>query len=181
MTECPYQTLGSRIVWENKWYRLRSDDVRFPDGVEGVYTVVERGEAVFIVPVLPDGRLVVLRNYRYTVGKWLWEVPAGGLENGISPLEMARRELKEEAGGSAALIKPIGAFYTAPGISDEKSWVFLAHDVTLGTPHRESSEVMEVHALPIDEVLALIHSGDMQDGPSALSVLLALPHLTRSS
>lgn len=181
MTDTPYQTLDSRVVWESKWYRLRSDDVRFPDGVEGVYTVVERGKAVFIVPVLSDGRLVLLRNYRYTVGEWLWEVPAGGLENGISPLEMARRELKEEAGGSAASIEQISAFYTAPGISDEKSLVFLARDVTLGTPHRESSEVMEVHTLPLDDVLGLIHSGVMRDGPSALAVLLALPYLTHSS
>ena len=177
MSQKPYTTLHTEHLHRNRWYALRRDQIRFPDGSEGEYNVVERSSSVFIVPVLTDGRIVLIRNYRYTIDRWLWEVPAGGLEAGLKPEAMAARELAEEIGGEAQRWQATGTFYTAPGFCDERSHVFLAHGVTLGTPAREASEVMEIHTFPVNEVLAMIADGRMQDGPSALSVLLSVPHL----
>jgi ADP-ribose pyrophosphatase len=90
---------------------------------------------------------------------------------------MARRELLEEIGGTAASIRHIMGFAANAGISNERAEVFLAQGVRLGTPRHEPSEVMEIHSFEVKEVVTMIHRGDIQDGLSALAILLALPYL----
>jgi ADP-ribose pyrophosphatase len=177
MLKNPYRTLNSRILWRSPWYALREDQIQLPDGSRGVYTVVERPGAVWIVPVLEDGRLVLIRNYRYTVDRWLWEVPAGGLEPGAPPEENARRELAEEIGGRAESLEQVFTMYTLPGISDEKGYVFLARGVRLGETHREPSEVMERHIFSTQQVMRMIRRGEIVDGPSVLALLICAPLL----
>ncbi len=180
MPDLPIRTLESRVVYRNSpWYALREDRIRLPDGSEGRYIVVTRPGAVWIVPVLADGRMVLIRNYRHTVQGWLWEIPAGGLKDGVPPEEMARRELTEEIGGIAGQLELVTTFYTMPGIGDEVAHVFLARGVTLGEPQREPTEIMERHILPVEEVVTMIYRGEMADGPSALSILLCLSRLQR--
>ncbi len=176
MPQEPYQTLSSRVVWRTPWYILREDRIRLPDGSDGVYTVVERPGAVWIVPLLSDGRMVLIRNYRYTVRRWLWEVPAGGLPEDRTPEETARKELSEEIGGQASGIELVATFYTTAGISNERAFVFLARGVTLGQPDREPTEVMERHIFPVSQVMQMIRDGTISDGPSALAILLCAPH-----
>jgi 8-oxo-dGTP pyrophosphatase MutT (NUDIX family) len=180
MSDSPFVTLRSRVIWRSPWYNLRQDDIRLPDGSESVYTVVERQQAVFIVPVLTDGRLALIRNYRYTLGGWLWEVPAGSLQAGERPIEAARRELAEEIGGRTEHLELAASFYTMPGICNELSHVFLAYDVVLSVPQREPSEVMECHIFETETVAKMVMSGELNDGPSALALLLCLPRLGTS-
>lgn len=175
----PYRTLASRTIWRSPWYALREDQVRFPDGSEGTYTVVEKGASVYVVPLTAGGQLVLLRNYRYTVDRWLWEVPAGGVQPGVSPEEMARRELREEAGGRAERLEMVGSFYTMPGIGTEIIHVYLAHGVVLGEPEREPSEVMERHLVPLAEGLRMAGAGEIGDGLSTLAILACAPRLGR--
>lgn len=177
MSDEPYQTLDSRIIRRTRWYVLREDQIRLPDGSHGVYTIVERPGAVWIVPVLEDGQMVLIRNYRYTLRQWLWEVPAGGLEPGVPILEMARRELAEEIGGQAGSLEQMATFYTMPGISDEVGYVFLAQGVVLGEPQCEPTEVMERHIFSAEEVLHMVMHGEVADGPSALAILLCTSRL----
>src|SRR5574341_2521963 len=134
MSDQPYQTLNSRLIWSSPWYALREDQVRFPDGSEGVYTIIAKRAAVWVLPILSDGRVVLIRNYRYTVGAWLWEIPAGGIEPGTSAEEAARAELAEEIGGEGGRLEQIALFYTMPGISDEAAHIFVARGVVLGEP-----------------------------------------------
>lgn len=176
-TDSPYQILSSQKIYENPWYWLQHDEVKFPDGITGTYTTVKRGPASFIIPVLQDGRIAMIRHYRYTVGRWLWEIPAGGVEDGMIPLEAARKELLEEIGGTCGSLEQVGVFYTMPGISDEISYIFIARAVSIGSPQREPSEVIETHLLTLDEVRAMLHRGQIADGPSALSLFLAMPFL----
>jgi ADP-ribose pyrophosphatase len=156
---------------------LREDQIRLPDGSQGVYTVIERPTAVWIVPLLPDGQMVLIRNYRYTIDKWLWEVPAGSITPGISPGEMAQRELSEEIGGIAESLEKVTTFYTWPGQCNELGYVFLARGVTLGEPHREPTEVMERHIFPVTKAMEMARSGEVADGPSALAILMCAPIL----
>jgi ADP-ribose pyrophosphatase len=90
---------------------------------------------------------------------------------------MARLELAEEIGGTAASLELVAKFYTMPGIGDELAHVYLARGVRLGEQRLEPTEMMERHILPVDEVLGMIHRGEMSDGPSALAILLALPRI----
>lgn len=172
MADPQYETLSSRYLWTSRWYNLRQDEIVAPDGSHGTYTVVEHPGAVWIVPVTADGQVILEWQYRYTVQDWCWEVPAGGILPGVSPEEMAARELREEIGGTAELLEHVAWFYTMNGIGTEVAHVFLARDVRLGKPEREPTEVMETRSLPIAEALRMARAGEITDGPSALALLL---------
>ena len=177
----PIETLATETVWQNPWYSLRRDAIRLPDGSAGEYTIVERTGAVFVVPQSTDGRLALIKHYRYTVQEWLWEIPAGMVESGASLHETAQRELMEEIGGQARTLVQIGDFFTMPGISDERSVVFLAQGVELGRPEREATEIMETHLITIDEVFAMLKRGLIRDGPSALALWMCKSELDKST
>ena len=104
-------------------------------------------------------------------------MPAGGLSPGLSPEEIARRELSEEIGGIAADLRYVGQFYTSNGISDEAAYVFLATGVELGEAHREPTELMEMRLVSVGEALRMAREGMITDGPSALALLWCEPLL----
>ena len=133
--------------------------------------------AVWVVPVTDDGQVVLVCQYRYTVDDFCMEVPAGGLSPGLTPEEVARRELLEEVGGEAAEWRHIGQFYTSNGISNEIAYVYLAQGVELGETHREPTELMEIRLVPVQEALRMAHEGEISDGPSALALLWCRPLL----
>jgi len=105
------------------------------------------------------------------------EVPAGGLSPGMSPEEVARRELLEEVGGRAAELRLVGQFYTSNGISNEVAYVYLATGVELGETHREATELMETRLVAVEEALRMAREGEITDGPSALALLWCEPLL----
>ena len=178
MTHKPYKTTSSRIAWSSPWYRVRQDEIITPDGRPGVYNVVEKEDAVWIVPVTADRQIILIKNYRYTVDDWCWEVPAGSIEPEHADIaETARVELLEEVGGVAEEMVWIGRFYVANGIFNEVGHIFLATGVTLGQHQREATEVMEIHPTPITQALAMARTLQIQDGPSALALLACEAHL----
>jgi ADP-ribose pyrophosphatase len=172
-----WETLDRRYLWQSQWYNLRQDRLRTPAGAEFTYTVVEHPGAVWVVPVTTSGQIALIRNYRYTVDDWCYEVPAGGLGPDGNPEEVARQELLEEAGGTATELRPIGQFYTSNGISDEVAYVYLATGVELGETHREPTERMELRLVPVHEALRMAREGEISDGPSALALLWCEPLL----
>jgi 8-oxo-dGTP pyrophosphatase MutT (NUDIX family) len=99
------------------------------------------------------------------------EVPAGGLSPGLTPETVARRELLEEVGGTAAELRYVGQFYTSNGISNEVAYVYLATGVELGEAQRELTELMEIRLVPVEEALRMAREGEITDGPSALALL----------
>lgn len=180
MQNYPYQTYSSKYIWKSKWYNVRQDEIGTPDGSRGTYTIIEHPGAVWVVPVTLQGEIVLEWQYRYTVQDWCWEVPAGGLLPGVTLEEMARRELLEEIGGTAANLQFIGQFYTMNGIGTEVAHVFLATGVELGPVHRESTEIMELRMVPVAEALRMAQAGEISDGPSALALLLCERYLDAS-
>ena len=105
------------------------------------------------------------------------EVPAGGMSAGLTPEEVAHRELQEEVGGTAAELHYVGQFYTSNGISNEVAYVYLATGVELGEAQREPTELMEVRLVPVEEALRMARNGEISDGPSALALLWCEPLL----
>jgi ADP-ribose pyrophosphatase len=173
-----WETLDSRYLWKSGWYNLRQDRLRTPAGHEFTYTIVDHPGAVWVVPVTTDGQVALIWHYRYTVDAWCYEVPAGGLSPRLDQSlrlvqfeEVARRELIEEIGGTAADLRYVGQFYTSNGISNEVSYVYLATGVELGEAHREPTELMEIRLVPVDEALRMAREGEISDGPSALALL----------
>jgi len=173
----PWQTLGTTWLWESRWYNLRQDRVRIHTGDEITYTFQEHPGAVFIVPVTVAGEVVLLRQYRYPVREWLWEVPAGAVDGDEDLEAAARRELAEEIGGTAAEMRHVGHFFAASSISNLRDDVFLATGVRLGQSVREPTELIEIRTVPLAEALAMARRGEIKDGESALALILCEPLL----
>ena len=137
---------ASQTRFQNEIFRVREDEVALPDGEQIKYAYVERDEAVVIVPVTGDGKIVMLKQYRYAVDEWCVEVPAGGMHDSgdASPEEVARKELREEVGATAEKLTYIDFFFSANAITDEKCHVFLAQGVELSKqPQTEVSETLK--------------------------------------
>jgi ADP-ribose pyrophosphatase len=171
MKKSPFKTLSSRIAWSCPWYAVRQDEILLPDGSQGVYNTIEKETAVWILPITPQGEIVLCYSYRYTVDDYCWELPAGGVKPGQTIEEAALEELHEEVGGSCQTLEHGGQFYTANGICNEVGHYFLATGVTLGEPAHEPAELIEIHRKPIGEVLHMAQSGQLSDAPSALVLL----------
>jgi ADP-ribose pyrophosphatase len=169
----PYKTLSSRVAWSCPWYSVRQDEIALPDGQTAVYNVIQHPGAVFIIPLTTDGRIVLIRHYRHTVQDWCWELPAGGLKEGQSLLDVAHEELREEIGGTAAALHYVGQFYPTNGVSNEIAHVFIASGVILGRPQHEAVELIEIHPTPMAEALRMARANEISDGPSALALLIS--------
>ena len=139
MSDPEITQLTTRIAYANKWLRVREDTVRRADGSEGLYGVVERREFVVVVP-WQDGCVTMVEQYRYPIGRRLWELPMGTCEHGVSAAETARIELREETGLAAASVTHVSSLFQGAGYSDQIGHVFLATALQSGPPAREASE-----------------------------------------
>jgi 8-oxo-dGTP pyrophosphatase MutT (NUDIX family) len=160
-----FKTLSQKIVWSCPWYSVRQDEILLPDGRPGVYNVVQKEAAVWIVPVTAEKKVVL--------------IPAGSLKPGQNPTDAARSELAEEIGGRAQHLEYLGQSYMANGICDEIGHFFLATGVTLSEPEHEAAEVIEVHLKSIPEILSMARANEINDAPSALVILLCASRLQK--
>ena len=126
--------------------------------------VIVHPGAVVILPILDDRRIVMIRNYRYTVEEELWELPAGTREPDEAPIETARRELEEEAGYRPGRMTPLIEFYTSPGILTERMHAFLATELTPVGQNLQGTERISVHLLDVERVRRMLANGEFHDG-----------------
>jgi 8-oxo-dGTP pyrophosphatase MutT (NUDIX family) len=150
------------------------DEVVLSGRRTAVRDVVRHPGAVAVVPVLEDGRIVLLRHWRHPVGKELIEIPAGTLEPGEDPEACAIRELEEETGWIAGEIRRLAAFHTAPGFCDERLTVYLARDLRPGRVHLDPGEELDAWEAEPDEVRGLLADGRIEDAKTLVGLLLAL-------
>ena len=147
---------GRRLWIENKRLVL-------PNGVERDAVIVHPKGAVAILPVTDTGYLL-LRQYRYAIGQYIYEAPAGTMEDGEEPAETARRELIEEAGMAAKTFIPKGFIYTTPGFTDEKIWLFEARGLTPSHEYeKDTDEVIEVKPVTREKTDAMVQDGTICD------------------
>ena len=174
-----WQRLATDYPYTYRMFRIRADRVCWPDGHEAPYAYVQAVDAVWIVPVTEDGQVVLIRQFRYTLDDWFWEVPAGGFHDFTgSPIDLAKRELAEEVGGASDDWLYVGTFRPNISLFDETCHIVLARDVRLDRePQREPGEVIEVHLTPLERALEMVHSGEIVDGHSALALLRCEPYL----
>lgn len=138
--------------------------------------------AVVILPVLGDGtaggggraQIVFIRNYRVSIGRTLWELPAGTRDPGEEPETTAARELEEETGYSAATLTPLGRFHTSPGLSDEMIFAFAATGLTHVGQRLEPDEALTVHPVEVGEAWGMIDRGELIDAKSIAGMLLGV-------
>ena len=156
--------VSSRLVYENRWLRLREDKVRRLDGSEGIYSVLERAEFAVICPV-QDGEIYLVEQFRYPIGRRVWEFPMGTWEwQEVAPETLAAAELKEETGLVAGTLEEIGRIAQAAGYSNQEGRVFFATDLVMGETEREQEEQdMVLGRFPIAEVERMITQGIILD------------------
>jgi ADP-ribose pyrophosphatase len=174
-----WRHLSTDYPYTHHMFRVRRDQVRWPDDHVAPYVYIQATGAVWVVPVTAEGQIVLIRQFRYTMDDWCWEVPAGGFHDfSGSPLELAKRELAEEAGGESDNWHYVGSFRPGTSIMDEICHVVLARDVRLSHDLQcEPGVVIEVHLVPLERALEMARNGEMVDGHSALALLRCEPYL----
>lgn len=178
----PYRLLSSRLLHQGRICRFVQDRfvyLKDPDQTVTRETVVHPG-AVVILPFVAPGKIVLVRQFRWASKDHLWEIPAGTIEKGERPLTCARRELEEETGYRARRWTFLTQFFPAPGISDERMWLYRAEGLTPGRRNLDADEWMETHVFSIDKALGMIRRGLIRDGKTLVGILWALqPSLKR--
>jgi ADP-ribose pyrophosphatase len=156
--------VGTRFNVERRWLSRR-------DGGREAREVIVHPGSVVILPLLDDGRIVMIRNTRFSIERTLWELPAGTRDPNEPVLGCAARELEEETGYRAASLVPLLEFYPAPGVSNERMHAFVATGLTLAAQQLDATEQIEVFPLAREEVLRMVRSGEIEDAKS-IAVLL---------
>lgn len=142
-----------------------------PGGRKVRFKVVRHPGAVAVVPMVGPSRLILVRQYRPTVGRWLLEVPAGTIEPGEAPEECARRELVEETGYEASELHKLFEAYLAPGYSDELIHVFVARGLRRRGPRPEADELIELVEVDLEEAVRMVERGEIADAKTISAVL----------
>ena len=175
--------VATRRVYTGRVVSLDVDTVRFPNGVTGELEMIRHSGASAVVPLLempgePE-KVLLIRQYRYAAAGFLFEIPAGRLEDGETPENCAHRELKEETGYTAGRMVALTAIYTTPGFTDEIIHLFLATDLSPGKSALEADEILELKAVPMSEALEMIQAGEIRDGKT-ISALLFVAQFRRN-
>ena len=173
MTDAPrFQRLRREVLVENPWHRYCRDRYVQRDGSEGDYYYVDMPGSCAAIPVFDDGTMALVRVRRYLLGVDLWELPIGGMKDGEEPLEVAQKELREEAGLLADDWVKLGYFAPYKGVSNERCYAFLARGLTEVPQELEASEQITVHRMPVDEARRTLLDQECGDGQSMAALML---------
>ena len=176
-TVVPGKVAGRRS-YTGRIIAVDTDTVRFPDGSTGELDMIRHPGASAVVPFLsaPDGedpQLLLIKQYRYAAGQYLYEIPAGRLEPNEDPRSCAFRELREETGCTAKQVDFLTTIYTTPGFTDERIHLFMATGLEHGDTSHEADEFMTTETMTLSNALGLIADGTIVDGKTVIGILFA--------
>ncbi len=169
--------LGSEMLYQGPVFGLRRDEVIEPSGLRTKREVITHPGSVVVLPVLPDGRIVMIRQYRHATRQYLWELVAGRKEPEETPKEGAARELLEETGYRAKRFKLFLDVFPTPGFLEERMYILLAEGLTAGEAQPEEDEKIEVRPYRLKELKQMIKSGRLKDAKSIAAILYYLTFL----
>lgn len=171
--------LETETIYEGRLVRLYRATVRLPNGETSIREIVRHPGAVAMVPLTPQGEVILVQQFRLPSGQIMLEIPAGTLKPGEDPLPAAQRELQEEIGLRPGRLTPLGGEFTAPGYTSEFIHLFLAEDLEPAPLAVDDDEFLETVTLPLDEALQRVESGAIQDGKTITALLLVARRLGR--
>jgi len=165
------KVVSSRKIFDGPIFGVRRDEVIEPGGIRATRDVVTHAGSVVLLPVLDDGRILLVRQYRHAVGASLWELVAGRIDPGESPLAAARRELLEETGYTARSFQRLFEAFPTPGFVGERFVLYLARGLRPGTARPEADERVVPRAFPLRLLLQRIRRGVLRDGKTIAGIL----------
>jgi ADP-ribose pyrophosphatase len=164
------QVLKSKTVYKGKVVSVKLDHVTEPGGIDAVREVVCHSGSVVVLAVLPDGRLVLVRQYRHATGQSLWELVAGGIEPGETARDAARRELLEETGYRARTLKPLFDFFPSPGILTERMYLVEARGLALSKAQPEADERIRVARFTLRQLRKMLSARKIRDAKTLVGL-----------
>lgn len=171
------RVLHSKMVFQGKVFGVRRDEVLEPGGLRVIREVIAHPGSVVVLPVFKDGRILMIRQYRYATRQYLWELVAGRIDEGESVKKAAARELKEETGYSAQRFTEFLDVFPTPGFLEERMHLLLAEGLTAGDAEPEADEKIISHGYTVHQLKRMIKSGQLRDGKSIAGILYYLTFL----
>ncbi len=176
----PYKVIRQSIAFKNPWWHYCHDQIELPSGKPGEYHYVRTPGSVMIIPVDADGRLILVRQYRYLGDRDSIEFPSGGVKEGATYDQTAHNELREETGFSAGSLDAIGSHNPCNGLVHEICRVYIARDLHFVGSEPDETESFEIVTLTIEELEAFIQDGTIWDGMTLAAWAIARPRIINS-
>jgi ADP-ribose pyrophosphatase len=173
------KVLKSDVLYEGKVFQLRRDTVIEPGGVQAERDIIVHPGSVVVLPIFENGRVLLIRQYRHSVGEFLWELVAGRKEPNENPPAAARRELLEETGYSAKRLRKLMRVVPTPGFVNEWMWIFAAEGLTEGAAQPEEDEKITPRIFTLKQAEQMIERGTLRDAKSICGILYYLRFVKR--
>jgi len=173
LARAPWRRRTSRPVYENRWIRVREDEVELPDGSTTIYGVVQCAGAVGILPFLDPDTVLLVGQYRYVADGFYWEIPTGAVKAGETLEAAVQRELGEEAGYHADRLTRLCAYHTSKSVVDETAHLYVGEGLRAVARQADPTEFIEVRAFPFTEVIQMVERDEIKDSMTIIAVLHA--------
>ena len=170
----PEKKLTTQQIYQGRAVSIRVDTVEKASGTKTTREVVEHADCIAVVVLDENDNVLLVRQFRHAVGKFLLEIPAGGIDQGEQPIDAVHRELQEEIGYFPQRIEHLGGFYSVPGYGTEYLYCFLATDIVPSRLVAEDTDDIELVHIPTKEIPRLIASGEICDAKSIAALLTFL-------
>lgn len=168
----PWQTLSTRLEFENPWFAITTHETVAPDGSRPCYGKISfKNRAVAVIPLDEEQHTWLVGQWRFPLGEYSWELPMGGAPRDEDLETAALRELREETGVTATRLRLIMKLHTSNSVTDEEGYVFLAEGLAPGAPEFDETEQLAIRRLPFTEALAMVMDGRITDGISVAGIL----------
>jgi ADP-ribose pyrophosphatase len=168
------ERLDHRQIFDGKVFDVDRDTVRMPNGREVAVDIIRHPPSAVIVPVPEPGHVILIRQYRYAVNRWLWELPAGSVDEGETPEQAARRECHEEIGQLPDTVVRLGSMFPTPGYCDEEMFFFRVSGLTVPDEAAEldEDEDIEVRTFTLKEARDMVRTGQIIDMKTVVGLML---------
>ena len=166
---------SSIVLYQGKVFKLVKENITLLNGVTINLDIIRHPGAAAIVPLFGNNTALLIKQYRHALGDFIWEIPAGTLNQNETPLECAKRELIEETGFTADVWKELGKITPVPGYSDECIHIFMATNLAPGKQKLDKDEILNVHKMKLDDAMEMIYKGEIRDGKT-VSALCMVTH-----
>ena len=163
------KTVKKNYIYEGKIIKVRRDDAELPDGKPCMREMVEHSGGASVL-YIEDGKVLLVRQFRYAYGESIYEIPAGKLEAGEDPMLAAARELEEEAGVKAGRLELLFTLYPTPGYTNEKIYIYRAFDCEKVSAHLDDGEFLDVAYIPLEKAKEMLENGEIRDGKTIVAL-----------